>query len=335
MREALLYEKLEGGAVACKLCSHRCVIPKSKTGFCCCRLNDGGTLYSLNYGKCTGLALDPIEKKPFYHFKPGSTALSFGAPGCNFRCKGCLNWEISQSPRESREAFDFPLVSPGEIARASERADGIAYTYTEPTVFFEYCRDTILETKKIHPEKYHVFVSNGYFSEEAWHLIQREKLLDAIRIDLKSFSDAFYGAYCGARLEPVLESIKRVHASKTHLELITLLVPGGNDSREELRALCGWVAALDPDIPLHFSRFYPMHEARGAATPLEKLEEAREIAREAGLRFVYFGNAPGGSDTMCPRCGALLVARSGFSVKENRLEDGACPDCGARVPGVW
>ncbi|OIO27976.1 AmmeMemoRadiSam system radical SAM enzyme [Candidatus Micrarchaeota archaeon CG_4_10_14_0_2_um_filter_60_11] len=336
MHEAMLYGKLKGGAVKCNLCSHRCAIADGKLGFCACRLNEKGALYSLNYGKSTGLSLDPIEKKPFYHFHPGTVALSFGTPGCNFRCKGCLNWFMSQSPRDSREAFGFPSTSPVEIAAASKNADGIAYTYTEPTVFFEYARDTILATKKMFPEKYHVFVSNGFFSEEMWKVVAKEKLLDAIRIDLKSFSDKFYREYCGGRLEPVLESIKRVHAGKAHLELITLVVPGRNDSPEELRALSEWVAKLDENIPLHFIRFFPQYEAGNvAATPEAKLLEAREIAKEAGVKYAYVGNTSGEDNTVCAECGAAVVRRQGLRLAENLLKNGKCPSCGGSIPGVW
>ena len=286
MHEALLYGSC-GSEVNCKLCAHYCCIPDGKAGACACRVNRGGVLETLTYGKSTGLSIDPIEKKPFYHFKPGSHALSFGTPGCNFCCKGCQNWFLSQSPREAGNAFDFQGTAPKAIAEASAKADGIAYTYSEPTIFFEYARDVILETKRIYPEKYHAFVSNGYFSSEAWELIEKEKLLDAIRIDLKSFSDGFYREYCGARLQPVLDSIERVNESKVHLELVTLVIPGKNDSRGELRELSEWVASLNVSIPLHFLRFFPMHDACALPiTPLKKLREAKAIAEDAGLQVV-------------------------------------------------
>lgn len=334
MHEALLYER-RGSEVGCRLCAHYCSIPEGASGRCACRVNEGGALKTLTYGKSTGLSIDPIEKKPFYHFKPGSRALSFGTPGCNFRCKGCQNWFLSQSPRSEEKAFDFPDTPPRAIAEASAKADGIAYTYSEPTIFLEYARDVILETRGLYPEKYHAFVSNGYFSREAWELIEKERLLDAIRIDLKSFSDDFYREYCGARLQPVLDSIKRVHASGVHLELVTLLVPGKNDSREELCELCEWVASLDARVPLHFLRFFPMHEASDlSVTPLKKMKEAKEIAGEAGLQFAYLGNVEGGADTLCPDCGALAIERSGYSVSSN-LAGGACPNCGARLRVEW
>jgi len=329
-----LYER-DGKTVNCKLCAHYCRIPDGKFGACSCRVNQGGVLETLTYGKSAGLSIDPIEKKPFYHFKPGSHALSFGTPGCNLRCKGCQNWFLSQSPREAGGAFDFPETAPEAIAEASAKADGVAYTYSEPTIFLEYARDVILETKKLYPEKYHAFVSNGYFSREAWELIEKERLLDAIRIDLKSFSDDFYREYCGVRLQPVLDSIERVHESKVHLELVTLVIPGKNDSPGELRELSEWVASLNVNIPLHFLRFFPMHEASALpVTPLKKLREAKAIAEDAGMQFVYLGNAGEEANTLCPECGAVAIKRFGHSVTNN-LAGGACPKCGAQLYGEW
>ncbi|MFH0834812.1 MAG: AmmeMemoRadiSam system radical SAM enzyme, partial [Candidatus Micrarchaeota archaeon] len=281
---------------------------------------------------------DPIEKKPFYHFHPGSAVLSFGTPGCNFRCLGCQNWHLSQSPRESARAFDIPDTLPREIAQMAvrENADGVAYTYSEPTIFFEYARDTILETKKLDKKKFHVFVSNGFFSEEMWRLVMKEKLLDAIRIDLKSFNDKFYREYCGARLEPVLESIKRVKKSGIHLELITLLIPGKNDAPEEIRAISDFAASLDKNVPLHFIRFFPQYKAGNLeATSEAALRKAKDIAKEAGLRYVYVGNLGGEDDTFCPKCGTKVIGRVGFSAVQNMLRAGKCPSCRTKIPGVW
>lgn len=323
--------------MACRLCSHYCVVPEGGLGFCCCRTNKDGVLYSMSYGKSTGFAVDPIEKKPFYHFKPGTRTLSFGTPGCNFRCKGCQNWHMSQSPREAQDAFNFAGTPPKAIAEAAvrEKADGIAYTYSEPTIFFEYARDTILETRKLDKEIFHVFVSNGFFSKEMWDLVLKEKLLDAIRIDLKSFSDEFYNEYCGARLQPVLDNIKRVKESGVHLEVITLLVPGENDSSKELRELTEWVAALDKDVPLHFLRFFPYYKAGDLPpTPEEKMREAKAIAEKAGLKFVYLGNLGGENDSVCPKCGAVVVKRTGFSSESLLLEGALCPKCKEKLPFV-
>ena len=337
MHDALLWEK-KGDKVHCLLCAHSCVIPEGGVGYCACRINEAGKLKTLTYGKSTGFALDPIEKKPFYHFHPGSAVLSFGTPGCTMRCLGCQNWAMSQSPRESKRAFDIPDTMPAEIAKMAlrENADGIAYTYSEPTIFFEYARDTILETKKLDKKKFHVFVSNGFFSEEMWKMAMKEKLVDAIRIDLKSFSDKFYREYCGARLEPVLQSIKRVKKSGIHLELITLLIPEKNDSPEEIRAISDFAASLSKDVPLHFIRFFPQYKAGDLqATSEAALRKAKELAEEAGLCYVYVGNLGGEDDTFCPKCGTKVIGRIGFSAARNMLRDGKCPSCKTKIPGVW
>lgn len=255
----------------------------------------------------------------------------------------CQNWFMSQSPRESERALDFPETPPAEIARACvrEEADGVSYTYSEPTIFFEYAYDTIKETRKLDARKYHNFVTNGFFSRECFEVIKREKLLEAIRIDLKAMNDDFYKKYCGApSMKPVLENIKRVFESGIHLEVIALVIPSLNDSDEELRELSRFVASVSKDIPLHFLRFIPQYKASDLPlTPEKTLLRAREIARSEGLRFVYVGNAavPGGEDTLCPKCGTLLVSRDFFSVVENKLSEtrGKCPNCGQCIYGVW
>ena len=249
MREAELYRKMPAGAVSCFLCQRRCYLKDGETGYCHVRRNTGGKLYSLNWGKCVSYAVDPVEKKPFYHFMPGSQAFSFAAPGCNFRCEHCQNWEISQPKVIMGQ--DISPENMVELALRS-RAEGIAYTYTEPTIFYEYAKDTALLARK--KGLYNVFVSNGYMTPDA---IGKMEWLDAARIDLKAFTDKFYKEVCGdAHLEPVLKSIKLLH-SKMHIELITLLIPTLNDSNEEIRALSKWVSGLGRDIPLHFTAYYP------------------------------------------------------------------------------
>jgi pyruvate formate lyase activating enzyme len=347
--EALLYEKLAGRKVRCELCSRYCTIADGALGWCACRENRGGTLYSLTYGKSTGFAIDPIEKKPFFHFKPGTRSLSFGTPGCNFHCLNCQNWFMSQAPKEAERAFDIPSTVPEKVARMAMGADGVAYTYSEPTIFFEYARDCVLETRKLEekegaPKKdarYHVFVTNGYFSKECFDAVEKEHLIDAMRMDLKGFNEKFYQKTCGASLEPVLESIKRVHKSKMHLEIISLIIPTLNDQKEEIRAMSKWVAGLSKDIPLHFIRFFPYYKLSHLPQTEEKtLLKAREIAREEGLKYVYIGNTllEGVEDTRCPKCGELLVARSALQVTLNKIEDEKnprCPACGTKIPIVF
>ena len=523
LREALLYEKTGDNTVQCKLCARYCKIPEGKRGFCLVRQNEGGKLYSLSYGKAAGLEIDPIEKKPFFHFHPGSSkVLSFGTPGCNFRCKGCFvpetrvftdegvleiseifekgvneiveedgglrlvkkisalthrgrfkkivraskhyfagelvvvkpycapefkctpnhevfalrdgvaskvradqlknedlllspkaaasffenaaeensretivlakiremkqclllpikklsrqayagpvynlevegdhsylanfvsvgncqNWMLSQAPRISADAFSLPSTLPADIAGAAvrENCEGIAYTYTEPTIFFEYARDTVLETRKIAPEKFHVFVSNGYFSRECFKQIEREKLLEAIRIDLKFIDDDKYVEYTSAHLEPVQESIIRVYNSKPkiHLEVINLVIPGWNDDEDTLRRTAKWVAGVGKDIPLHFIRFFPFYEAQDIPpTPDETLLKAKKIAEDEGIEYAYVGNTALANveDTKCPRCGKVLIKRVGMSVLENVWQKAGedekkkpvCPNCGYKI----
>ena len=329
MREAELYRKMPGKAASCFLCQRRCYLKDGETGFCHVRRNVGGTLQSLNYGKCVSYCADPIEKKPFYHFMPGSEAFSFAASGCNFRCEHCQNWEISQPAAVFGQ--DLPPEKIVGLA-LSHRSQGIAYTYTEPTIFYEYAKETAKLARR--KNLYNVFVTNGYMTPDA---IADMQWLDAARIDLKAFSDKFYREVCGgAHLEPVLKSIQGLHA-RMHVEIITLLIPTKNDSNEEIRALSKWVAALDPSIPLHFTGYYPAHRMTLPATPGETLLRARKIAMEEGLRYVYTGNRPGdgGENTACPKCGAVAVERMGFEVLSNNLtKDRKCAKCGEKLPFV-
>lgn len=329
MREAELYSPMQGGAVSCRLCQRRCYLKGGETGFCHARKNVGGKLVSLNWGKCVSYAVDPVEKKPFYHFCPGSRAFSFAAAGCNFRCEHCQNWEIAQ-PKEifGRDISPERLV---EMALATG-SDGVAYTYTEPTIFYEYAKDTALLARK--KGLYNVFVTNGYMTPEA---IDSMGWLDAARVDLKAFTDKFYKEVCGeAHLEPVLKSIKLLH-SKMHVEVITLLIPTKNDSDDEIRALSKWVRKLDENIPLHFTGYYPANRMTIPPTPVETLDRARKIAMEEGLKYVYTGNRPGdeGENTFCPKCGTKVIGRFGMELAENRLAKGEkCPECGLKLPVV-
>lgn len=350
MREALLYGKIgsaNGKLVHCKLCSHYCIIREGETGKCLVRKNIGGTLYPLNWGKSSGFAIDPIEKKPFFHFKPGSQVLSFGTPGCNFRCLNCQNWDLSQAVREGgKSALDIPATAPKEIARMAKlnRVDGVAYTYSEPTIFYEYAHDSVMECREAGLDLFHLFVSNGYFTREMLDDVVKKDLLQGIRVDLKFINDEKYMQICGAHAQIVKDNIKRVHAlrGKIALEVIALIIPAQNDSEEDLRGLCKFVAGVGKDIPLHFSRFYPAYKMGNLPPTAEKtLLRAREIAREEGMAHVYIGNTQldNVENTHCPKCNELLILRRGFFVAKNAFEglegkerkNPKCPKCGHRI----
>ncbi len=330
----MFYEKVEGNLVKCNLCSHRCRIPDSKRGVCGVRENREGTLYSLVYGRAVAQAVDPIEKKPLFHFYPGSKIFSIATVGCNFRCLNCQNYDISQMPREHGSIIGESLL-PEEIVEKAKRygCRSIAYTYTEPTVFFEYAYETAKLASKEGIKN--VFVTNGYITEEA--LRELAPYLDAANIDLKGFSEEFYRKVCGARLEPVLESIKLHRELGIWVEVTTLVIPTLNDSEEVLRGIAEFISGVGEDIPWHVSRFYPAYKLIDLPpTPLETLRKAREIGLEAGLKYVYQGNVPGeGESTYCHECGELLIQRYGYQVLLNKIEDSRCPYCGADIAGVW
>lgn len=334
MEEARFYHRREEGAVECGLCHHRCVIPEGKRGICAVRENRQGTLYSLVYGRCISQNIDPIEKKPLYHFLPGSESFSVATVGCNFHCRHCQNHRISQVARE-RGAIVGDHVFPHEIVKAAKtyRCASIAYTYTEPTVFYEYAYD-IAALAHEHGIK-NVFVTNGYTAPEALRAIR--PFLDGANVDLKSFSDDFYRRVCGARLEPVLETLREYKALGIWLEITTLVIPNYNDGEEELTRIAEFVCGLGPEIPWHISAYYPTYELIDQPrTPVATLRKAREIGRKAGLRYVYEGNVPGetGENTYCPQCGVLLIERRGFTVVENRVRAQTCPQCAALIDGI-
>jgi pyruvate formate lyase activating enzyme len=346
MKKALLFEKKEG-KIKCLACSHYCLLGNGKVGICGVRKNINGELYLLVYGKPVSMNVDPIEKKPLFHFLPGSKALSLGTFGCNFACDFCQNWDISQPPKEIRfkEEHDrlfgnllenLRYFSPEEIVdyAVNNEIEVIAYTYNEPAVFFEYAYDIAkLASKK---GIRNVFVSNGYSSKEAISKIKR--YLDGINIDLKSFSEEFYNKLCKARLEPVLDSIKRIYKFGIWLELTTLVIPERNDSEEELRKIAEFIASIDKDIPWHISAFYPAYKMLNInATPLDTLMRAYKIGKEAGLRYVYVGNIYGNKyeSTYCFNCGKNIIKRVGFSVVSNNIENGKCRFCNKEIKGVW
>ncbi|TKJ45911.1 AmmeMemoRadiSam system radical SAM enzyme [Candidatus Aerophobetes bacterium Ae_b3a] len=334
MQEAMFYKKLENKRVECKLCAHSCQISSGRRGICRVRENREGVLYSLVYGKAISSSIDPIEKKPLYHFYPGSNAFSVATVGCNFRCLNCQNHSISQLPGERREMPGEEL-SPQAIVFQAKRYDCeiIAYTYTEPTIFFEYAYDTSKLAQKEGIKN--VFVTNGYISQEA--LIKISPYLDAANVDLKSFREDFYKKVCGAELEPVLKTLKLMKKLGIWLEITTLIIPTLNDSHEELKEIAGFIVALGEETPWHLSRFYPTYKLRKLpATSLETIHRGREIGLKAGLRYVYAGNVPGdkAENTYCYHCGKLLIRRYGYQIKESNLEEDRCKYCRAKIDGV-
>jgi pyruvate formate lyase activating enzyme len=335
MKEAWLYERLGEGRVRCHLCAHRCTIADGKRGICGVRENTGGTLYSLVYGKPISQAVDPIEKKPLFHFYPGSTSYSIATVGCNFRCSFCQNADISQMPRDQGR-IDGRTVSPEQVV-ANAQAYGcksISYTYTEPTVFFEYARDiAILAHRAGLANNY---VTNGYMTCEMLEAFY--PYLDAANVDLKAFRDEFYREQCGAHLQPVLDSLRLMKQQGVWVEVTTLIIPGLNDDRGELRELAHFIAGgLGAATPWHVSRFYPTYRLMDrSSTPETTLEAAHAIGKEAGLRYVYVGNVAGaqGESTYCYNCGKRIIERVGFSVRGRHIKDGKCEFCGAAIDGV-
>ena len=325
----MFYERLEG-KIKCRLCNHFCTIEEGKRGICAVRENRAGSLYSLVYGKLVSAAVDPIEKKPFFHFYPGSEAYSIASIGCNFRCAWCQNWEISQYSKRCRDIIGME-TAPEEVVEVAKHfgCRSIAYTYTEPTIFMEYALD-IMKLARAAGIK-NVFVTNGYMSEEA--LREAARYLDASNIDLKSFSDETYEKRCGARLEPVLDSIRLHKELGIWVEVTTLVIPDVNDKEEELRAIAKFLKSVGGEIPWHITGFRPEYEMlEGYPTPELTLFRAREIGKSEGLRYVY---APfeGGGNTFCYSCGSLLVLRDSFSICENRMEQQKCCNCGAEIDG--
>jgi len=334
--EALLYEKQEDGSVICGLCNHRCHIRTDGYGKCKVRQNINGTLETLVYGKLIAINPDPIEKKPLYHFLPGTLTYSIATVGCNFRCTFCQNMEISQMPREHGRIEGTPF-SPEEVVADALRHQcrSISFTYTEPTVFFEFAHDTARLAQANGLKT--VFVSNGYMTTDAIDKIA--PWLDAANIDLKAFSETFYKEQCGARLEPVKQSLTYLKARGIFLEVTTLLIPGLNDSTAELKAMADFIVyTLGPRTPWHISRFHPAYNMPDVSpTPMGRLTEAYEIGKKAGLKYVYIGNVAGhtGSNTYCPSCGKTLVKRAGhFQLQEYMIQNGCCMHCFTPIDGV-
>ncbi len=316
--------------VLCELCPRRCRIPRGATGVCGARKNEDGQLFSLVYGSVVSMAADPIEKKPLYHFWPGSSVFSIASPGCNFRCKHCQNWSISQVRVDEVDTKD---LSPEELIRLTKEweCQGIAHTYTEPVLWAEYAIDVGKLAKK--EGLYNIYVTNGYITETA--LAELGRYLDAANVDVKAFTDEFYRKICGVpSMEPVLHTCEWFQEHGVHLEVTYLIIPRENDSPDEIREFCKWVAEMDPEMPVHFSRFYPNYKMLHVPpTPVEKLEEAYKIAKAEGLSYVYLGNVPGHpyDNTYCPNCGELLISRLGYEILEYRIKEGRCPRCGQKI----
>ena len=319
--------------VKCLLCAQGCTITAGQRGRCRVRLNVSGELRTLSYGRPVAIHVDPIEKKPFFHFLPGAAAYSFGTSGCPLRCRFCQNWQLSQS---SPEDFDVRFTPPADLVTTAARgAPVIAFTYNEPTVQAEYMLDVARDARKRKLRS--VMISCGFMNEAP--LAEMCDALDAIKIDLKGYSEPFYRTVCGAELQPVLRSIKQVAKSRVHLEIVNLVVPTLNDSDRNLQDLAAWVAGeLGPEVPLHFSRFHPDYQLLNLPdTPIATLDRARNIAMARGLNYVYIGNVPDhpGEHTYCPSCKKVVIERSSFFVTSLNLKNGRCAFCKRAIAGVW
>jgi len=336
MKEAMFYEKLDAGRVRCGLCRFRCVIPAGQRGHCIVRENRDGVLYSLVYGRAVAEHVDPIEKKPLFHVLPGSRSYSVATVGCNFRCQHCQNYSISQ-PEPAGVADSGSYLAPETIVERALAAgcSSISYTYTEPTIFFEYAYETAQLARAAGLKN--VFVTNGYITPEPLALIA--PYLDAANIDLKGFSQAFYRDVVGASLDEVLACIKEYKRLGIWLEITTLVIPHHNDSEQELLNIASFIAnELGTGTPWHVTQFYPTYQLTSESrTPLVTLRTAREVGKRAGLRYIYEGNVPGegGENSYCPSCGGLLVRRYGYLIERNLVERGSCPGCGCAIDGIW
>lgn len=328
------FTSLDGGEIRCELCPRQCRVSRGKRGFCRVRENRDGKYYSLVYGNPCAVHLDPIEKKPFFHVLPGTDSFSIATVGCNLQCKFCQNWEISQASPEEVTSVDFPpeLV----VQKAKEaKARSIAYTYVEPTIFYEYMWDTAQLAKKA--GLLNVYHSNGFINPSPLQNLCR--VLDAADIDLKGFTETFYQEVCSGELAPVLNSLKLLKQEKVHLEITTLVIPTKNDEMSVMKEMCLWIKKeLGPDTPIHLSRFYPLYKLRGLPpTPVSTLEKARAVALSSGLEYVYIGNIPGheGENTFCPKCKKLLIQRTGYMIGAVHMKEGKCAYCGKPIPGIW
>jgi pyruvate formate lyase activating enzyme len=334
-KEALFYEKLPDGTTLCRICPRQCVVEDGKRGYCGVRENVAGTYQSVVYGRVCAYHVDPMEKKPLFHFLPGTTAFSLAAAGCNLDCKFCQNWEISQDLPENVAATPMP---PSTVVTAGLRSKclTIAYTYTEPTVYYEFVLDTARRGHQAGLRS--VMISGGYINPEPLALLAKH--LDAIKIDLKGFTQEYYENICNGNLQPVLDSIVAAKKSGTWLEIVCLLIPTLNDDPKNIDAMSKWlVENIGTDVPVHFTRFYPSYRLTNVPpTPVATVERARQVALARGLKYVYVGNVPAGHEgesTYCSGCGNVVVKRAGYTILSNTITQGKCPTCGTVVPGIW
>lgn len=332
--EARYYTKLEDREIECTLCPRKCRLGDRERGYCGVRENNGGVYYTLVYGKACSLNVDPIEKKPFFHFLPGRTALSLATAGCNVNCKFCQNWEISQVRPEQIRHIDLP---PDAVPLYAKKYNSpvIAYTYSEPVVFYEYMVDTSIEARKTGFKN--VVVTGGHINREP--LLELTAAVDAIKVDLKAFDQDFYTKYVRGELQPVLDAIKIIAKTGVWLEIVYLVIPTLNDGQKEISQMCRWLMEeVGPDVPLHFSRFHPMYLMKNLPpTPTSTLEKAHEIAAREGLHYVYIGNVPGheAENTYCPNCQNPVIQRQGYVIRSIDISGGKCQTCQTPIAGVW
>ncbi len=332
--EALFYEKLPHKQVRCKLCPRECVVDDHERGYCGVRENHGGIYYTLVYGRACTYHVDPIEKKPLFHFHPGTTAFSIATAGCNVNCKFCQNWEISQVTPEQVRSLNLP---PAKVARTAQRSNcpTIAYTYNEPTIFYEYMADAIRAGHELDINS--VVITAAYIQQKP--LLELSGLADAIKVDLKAFSEKYYKEIVNGELKPVLDALITMRKAGVWTEIVYLVVPTLNDSEQEITGLVKWIKKyLGRDVPVHFTRFYPQYLLKNLPpTPVSTLDRCKQIADAAGLNYVYVGNVPGhpAESTYCPNCGKKIIDRYGYSIALTGMKDGRCAYCGEKIPGVW
>ncbi|OGF67363.1 MAG: AmmeMemoRadiSam system radical SAM enzyme [Candidatus Fischerbacteria bacterium RBG_13_37_8] len=330
----MYYKKLDAKKVECELCPQECKVADLERGTCGVRENHGGTYYTLVHSRPCSIHVDPIEKKPLFHYLPGTQALSIATAGCNIECKFCQNWEISQFRPEQIKSVYLPPERLAQLAK-NNYCPTISYTYTEPVVFYEYVYDTAVEAKKL--QVGNVIISNGYIKEKP--LVELLKHLSGVKIDFKAFTEKFYVEACRGHLQPVLDTLITLQKSGIWFELVVLIIPTLNDTEKEYRDMTKWIYKnLGGDVPVHFTRFHPMYKLLNLpSTPVTTLETSRKIAQEEGLNYVYIGNVPGheGEHTYCPKCQKIVIKRIGFQILEMNLKNGKCKFCEQVIPGVW